>query len=70
MRFWNALRGYVFIPSGETVRGAEYAIAIAVATVAVNLDWTQFTEWHTYAIALAVVGVVAFWAFVKSQLFK
>lgn len=64
----SAIRNYVFVPSGETIRAVEVTVGTAVAKVAVTLDWTQFGNWHTYATALGTAGIVSLVAFVKGKL--
>lgn len=69
---WQAIknnwRSYTFVPSGETVRALEVAVATAAVQVAASLDWTKLENWKTYAISIAAAGIVAGVAYIKGKI--
>lgn len=66
MNILDQIRSYVFVPSGELIRGAEVAVATAViGSLSGVTDWG---EWRMWLTAAAVAGATALLGFAKGKL--
>lgn len=58
---------YIFLPAPEIVRAAGLAILVAIAQVAIKLDWSILDNWQTYAVSLVAAAVLALFQFILGQ---
>jgi hypothetical protein len=61
----TAFRNYVWVPRGETIRGAEVAVTWTVVRLAVTQDWTVYESYHTYEGALIAAAITALVGYIK-----
>lgn len=62
------IRNYVFVPSGEAMRGLEVAVATAVVNAVYKTDLTQLGNWRTWAMGIGLAAVVEAVAYIKGKL--
>ena len=60
------IRNYVFVPSGEAIRGLEVAIGTAIVEQLSGVS--DLTSWRTYLVAVITAAAVAGIAYIKGRL--
>lgn len=64
----NNWRNYIFVPSGEVIRGLEIAVITGAIQVAIGLNWDKLESWRTYVIAIAAGAITAGLAYIKGKI--
>lgn len=64
----KAVKDYVFVPSGEAIRGFEITVLWAVVNSIKTEDLSNLGEWRTWATGVGLAALVAGLAYIKGKL--
>jgi len=62
------IRNYVWVPSGEAVRGLEVAVASEIVQVIYRTDLAAVTNPKTWALSVGLAAMTAAVAYIKGKL--